>query len=55
MQARIWLDAKPDDLVWCTAATGWAKSLWSVLLGPWSCGAAIVMHEGGFTPRNAWI
>ena len=52
MQARIWLDAKPDDLVWCTAATGWAKSLWSVLLGPWSCGAAIVMHEGGFTPAQ---
>ena len=29
----------PDDLVWCTAGTGWAKSIWNVLLGPWSCGA----------------
>ena len=33
-QAERWLDAKPDDLVWCTAGTGWAKSIWNVLLGP---------------------
>ncbi|MGH7756939.1 MAG: AMP-binding protein, partial [Vulcanimicrobiaceae bacterium] len=45
MQAQFWLDAKPDDLVWCTAGTGWAKSLWNVLLGPWSCGSPIVLHE----------
>lgn len=50
MQAQLWLDAKPDDLVWCSAGTGWAKSLWNVLLGPWSCGSAIVLHEGGFDP-----
>jgi acyl-coenzyme A synthetase/AMP-(fatty) acid ligase len=50
MQARNWLDAKPDDLVWCTAGTGWAKSLWNVLLGPWSCGSTIVLHEAGFDP-----
>jgi acyl-coenzyme A synthetase/AMP-(fatty) acid ligase len=48
MQAQVWLDAKRDDLVWCTAGTGWAKSLWNVLLGPWSCGAAIVLHEAAF-------
>jgi acyl-coenzyme A synthetase/AMP-(fatty) acid ligase len=48
MQARVWLDAKPGDLVWSTAGTGWAKSLWNVLLGPWSCGAAIVLDAGGF-------
>jgi len=52
MQARVWLDAKPGDLVWSTAATGWAKSLWNVLLGPWSCGAAIVLDEGGFEPAK---
>jgi acyl-coenzyme A synthetase/AMP-(fatty) acid ligase len=49
-QAERWLDAKPGDLVWCTAGTGWAKSIWNVLLGPWSCGSAIVLHEGGFDP-----
>ena len=38
MQAEHWLDARPGDLVWCTAGTGWAKSIWNVLLGPWSLG-----------------
>ena len=48
LQAEHWLTARPDDLVWCTAGTGWAKSIWNVLLGPWSCGAEIALHEGGF-------
>ena len=48
LQAQHWLDVRRDDLVWCTAGTGWAKSIWNVLLGPWSCGAEIVIHEGGF-------
>jgi len=52
MQAAVWFDCKPTDLVWCTAGTGWAKSLWSVLLGPWSCGSCIVLHEGGFAPEQ---
>ena len=42
----------PDDLVWCTAGTGWAKSIWNVLLGPWSAGAATVLHEGAFDPAE---
>ncbi len=52
MQAERWLAARPRDLVWCTAATGWAKSIWNVLLGPWSAGASIVLHEGGFEPEE---
>jgi len=51
MAARFWFDCRPDDLVWCTAGTGWAKSLWSILLGPWSCGACIVLDQGGFVPE----
>ena len=51
-QAERWLDARESDLVWCTAGTGWAKSIWNVLLGPWSCGSAIVLHEGGFETRE---
>lgn len=50
MQARYWLDCKPEDLVWCTAGTGWAKSLWNVFLGPWSNGSAIILHESNFDP-----
>ncbi len=52
MQAEHWLDAQPSDLVWCTASTGWAKSIWNVLLGPWSRGSTIVLHEGGFDPAE---
>ena len=51
-QAEHWLDARPGDLVWCTAGTGWAKSIWNVLLGPWSCGSAVVLHEGDFDPAE---
>lgn len=51
-QAERWLDAQPGDLVWCTAGTGWAKSIWNVLLGPWSRGAPIVVHEGAFDPAE---
>ncbi len=52
MQAQYWIDATPNDLVWCTASTGWAKSLWNVLLGPWSHGSTIVLHEGAFVPTE---
>ena len=51
-QAANWFDCRPADLVWCTSGTGWAKSLWNVLLGPWSCGSCIVVHEGGFAPEE---
>lgn len=52
MQAATWLDARPGDLVWCTAGTGWAKSVWNVLLGPWSTGSTIVLHQGGFAAEE---
>jgi acyl-coenzyme A synthetase/AMP-(fatty) acid ligase len=52
MQAERWLAAERGDRVWCTAATGWAKSIWNVLLGPWSLGAEIVLHEGPFDPEE---
>ena len=51
-QAAQWVDCRPGDLVWCTAGTGWAKSLWNVLFGPWSCGSAVVLHEGAFDPAE---
>jgi acyl-coenzyme A synthetase/AMP-(fatty) acid ligase len=51
-QAAVWFDCTPDDLVWCTAGTGWAKSIWNVLLGPWSCGSCIVVHEGAFVAEE---
>jgi acetyl-CoA synthetase/medium-chain acyl-CoA synthetase len=47
-QATHWLDAHEGDVVWCTAGTGWAKAIWNSLLGPWSHGAEIVLHQGPF-------
>src|SRR5262249_53101399 len=52
MQAEHWLDARSGDLVWCTAGTGWAKAVWNILLGPLSCGAEIVLHDGPFDARE---
>ncbi len=51
-QATHWLDAHEGDIVWCTAGTGWAKAIWNVLLGPWSHGAEVVVHEGPFDPEE---
>jgi acetyl-CoA synthetase/medium-chain acyl-CoA synthetase len=52
MQAEHWLTARPGDLVWCTASTGWAKAVWNSLLGPWSRGAEVVLHDGAFDPAE---
>jgi acetyl-CoA synthetase len=46
-----WLDLTPDDLIWCTADTGWSKAGTSILFGPWSCGSAALFHDGPFDPR----
>ncbi len=51
-QAGHWLDAHEQDVIWCTAGTGWAKSIWNVLIGPWSHGAEVVVHEGAFDPEQ---
>ena len=31
-----WLDARPGELVWCTAASGWSKSARNVFIAPGS-------------------
>ena len=51
-QAAHWLDATEQDVIWCTAGSGWAKSIWNVLLGPWSHGAEVVVHQGAFDPEE---
>ena len=51
-QATHWLDAHEGDVVWCTAGSGWAKAIWNTLLGPWSYGAEVVLHEGAFDPEE---
>ena len=39
IQARHWFGARPGELAWCTAASGWSKSARNVFVAPWLCGA----------------
>ncbi len=50
LQAEHWLDARPGDLVWCTASSGWSKSARNVFIAPWLRGAAALLHDARFDP-----
>jgi acyl-coenzyme A synthetase/AMP-(fatty) acid ligase len=50
LQAEHWLDARPDELVWCTAASGWSKSARNVFIAPWLRGASALLHDARFDP-----
>jgi acetyl-CoA synthetase len=52
LQAEHWLDARPGDLVWCTAATGWSKSARNTFIAPWLRGAAALVHDHRFDPAQ---
>lgn len=52
VSAWYWLDLNPDDVMWCTADTGWSKAGTSILFGPWSCGATVLFHDGRFDARR---
>jgi len=52
LQATHWLDARPGDLVWCTATTGWSKSARNAFIAPWINGAAALLHDGRFDPAE---
>jgi acetyl-CoA synthetase len=52
LQAEHWLDARPGELVWCTAASGWSKSARNVFVAPWLRGAAAVLHDARFDPAE---
>lgn len=52
VQAEHWLDARPGDLVWCTAASGWSKSARNVFIAPWLRGACALLHDGRFDPEE---
>jgi acyl-coenzyme A synthetase/AMP-(fatty) acid ligase len=52
LQATHWLDARPGELVWCTAASGWSKSARNVFVAPWLRGAAALLHDARFDPAE---
>ena len=51
-QAEHWLDARPGELVWCTAASGWSKSARNSFLAPWLRGACALLHDARFDPEE---
>jgi acyl-coenzyme A synthetase/AMP-(fatty) acid ligase len=52
LQSTHWLDARPGDLVWCTAASGWSKSARNVFIAPWIKHAAALLHDARFDPAE---
>ena len=52
VSAWYWLTLTEDDVMWCTAYTGWSKAGTSILFGPWSCGSTVLFHDGGFDPAE---
>jgi acyl-coenzyme A synthetase/AMP-(fatty) acid ligase len=50
LQAEHWLDARPGDIVWCTAAAGWSKSARNTFIAPWMRGASVLLHDARFDP-----
>ncbi|MCW3039435.1 MAG: AMP-binding protein [Solirubrobacterales bacterium] len=52
VQAEHWLDARPGEIVWCTAASGWSKSARNVFIAPWIRGATALVHDARFDPAE---
>jgi len=52
LQARHWLAARPGELVWCTAASGWSKSARNAFVAPWLQGARALLHDARFDPEE---
>jgi acyl-coenzyme A synthetase/AMP-(fatty) acid ligase len=50
VQAEHWFGARPGDLCWCTAASGWSKSARNSFIAPWLRGAAALLHDARFDP-----
>ena len=54
-QAEHWFGARPGDLCWCTAASGWSKSARNVFVAPWLQGAAALLEDRRFDPEGRLI
>ena len=51
-QAEHWLGARPGELVWCTAASGWSKSARNAFIAPWLRGAGGLLEDRRFQPEQ---
>ena len=48
VQAEHWYGARPADLCWCTAASGWSLSARNAFVAAWLRGAAALLHDARF-------
>ncbi|SDI22718.1 acetyl-CoA synthetase [Alteribacillus persepolensis] len=47
-----WLDVKEEDIVWATAAPGWAKWNWTPFMSTLGAGATGLVYHGSFKPEK---
>jgi acyl-coenzyme A synthetase/AMP-(fatty) acid ligase len=52
LQAEHWYDARPGELAWCTAASGWSLSARNAFVAPWLRGAVALLHDARFAPAE---
>ena len=52
LQAEHWYGARPGDLCWCTAASGWSLSARNAFVAAWLRGAAALLHDARFDPEE---
>jgi acyl-coenzyme A synthetase/AMP-(fatty) acid ligase len=52
VQAEHWYGARPGDLCWCTAASGWSLSARNAFVAAWMRGAAALLHDARFEPAE---
>jgi acyl-coenzyme A synthetase/AMP-(fatty) acid ligase len=52
VQAEHWYGARPGDLCWCTAASGWSLSARNAFAAAWLRGAAALLHDARFDPAE---
>ena len=50
LQAEHWYGARPGELCWCTAASGWSLSARNAFVAAWLRGAAALLHDARFDP-----
>src|SRR6185436_7708082 len=52
VQAEYWYGARPGELCWCTAASGWSLSARNAFVAAWLRGAAALLHDARFDPEQ---
>ena len=52
VQAEHWYGARPGELCWCAAASGWSLSARNAFVAAWLRGAAALLHDARFDPEE---